>query len=791
MKKKNDFTMLMGSFQTYKAGDAFRVEKCSCTQDAVEIYSIAENGIFEIGKENGGILYSKTYFFTDINYDTLSTAEQQDLIMQYCKSLNAINTRFMITINNRAKDMERFRKEVLIPEENDGFDNMRILINEMIEKRITEGKQGIEQERYLTVVCKRANYEDAKSFFNMLERGLRKNFAALGSFIVPLQAAERLKILYEGNNPYYEDEFHFNFDECIERKTDFRNYIVASSMDWKPEYISLNDKFAASLYVQTLPGQLEDKFWRKIMDLSFKMMCSVHVNPVQKEVAVKVLNSKYLGIEETIRKQQSKRNKQRDFSSEISYNVQMEKEDVKGYIEEVRNYDEDVFLMGISFLVFAGSQKELQSNIESLISTAKQEGVYISVNTLKQRQGFNTVLPIGVRQDEHMQSVLTRSLPSFLPFNVQELYVRGGNVYGSNQLSKEILMGNRKKLLNGNGWYLGASGSGKSGDAKLEIAQNFLRTKDDIIIIDPQNEFSDNIVKKFRGTSVKFSPLEKIFINPFDVPDDMPRNEICDSKRDFILSICEQMKKAPLSAGETAVIGRCLKIVYGNMILNIPDKNGNVLPPTFLDFRQALLEQPEKEAQDLALYMEEFETGSLTMFAEQSNVDIHNRVISYGLNGIGKHMWAVAMVIMMENINLRVRNNFKRGIATWIYVDEAHELLQDELTMLYLVQFFKEIRKFGGLLTGILQNVGNITHGRLSRDMLSNSEFVVLLKQSKQDMEELMDVLGVTEEQLKYVTNADYGKGLLKHGNVMVPFDFEIEKGTELYELIDTNPHDK
>ena len=172
MKKKNDFSMLMSNFQSYKTGDPFRVEKCSCTQDSVEIYSIAENGIFEIGKESGNILYSKTYFFTDINYDTLSTAEQQELIMQYCKSLNAINTRFMITINNRAKDMERFRKEVLIPTENDGFDDMRILFNEMIEKRITEGKQGIEQERYLTVVCKRANYEDAKSFYNMLELSL-------------------------------------------------------------------------------------------------------------------------------------------------------------------------------------------------------------------------------------------------------------------------------------------------------------------------------------------------------------------------------------------------------------------------------------------------------------------------------------------------------------------------------------------------------------------------------------------------------------------------------------------
>lgn len=754
-------------------------------QQTIEIMKVAENGIFEVARNR----FSKCYRFQDINYTTTNETEQIDIFERYCKFLNSLDVSFKITINNKNKDMEQVRDYVFLQRKDDGYDGFRSIYNNIMEQKIHEGRQGIEQERYLTITIERKNFEEAKAQFATIEASVHKAFGELGADIVPLSGNERIKVLYDYYHLGDENSFDFDIREAKKVGADFRNDLCNGMMQFYPDYFKDEKKFCRALFIKKYPSSLSDRFLNEITSLPVHSITSIDVVPIPKDMTTKVLQKKYLGIESDIIKQQRVRNKNNDFSSEISYNKRIEKKEIEEIMDDVRENDQCLYYVSVTIILMADTKEELDSMTETVETIGKRNSVTIEEHYLKQRESLNTALPIGVRQVETMRTMLTQSLAVLMPFNVQELNDKQGCYYGINQVSKNINIGNRKKLINGNGFVFGVPGSGKSFFCKMEMGNVFLSGNDEIIVIDPMNEYFD-IAETYGGTVVNMSTYTDNYVNPLDM--DVWSLDLNDSKGmirekgEFMLGLCEQCMGESLNSRQKSIIDRCVRKLYIEIA-----RNREKYVPIMSDFYEILMNQPEDEAKDIALSLELFVNGSLNIFNHQTNVDVDNRFTVYGIRDLGTELSPITMLVMMESIQNRIIANGKRGIATWLYIDEFHVLLNSEYSAKYLQQLWKKVRKQGGLCTGITQNVVDLLQNYTATTMLANSEFVALLKQANTDSSRMAEVIGVSEAQLRFVTNSSSGMGLMKCGNVVIPFDNTIEKGTDLYNLYNTNIHEK
>lgn len=754
-------------------------------QETIEIVKVAENGIFEVSKNH----FSKCYRFQDINYTTTNETEQIDIFERYCKFLNSLDVCFKITINNKNKDMDAVRDFVFLQSMNDGFDNFRKIYNDIMEKKIHEGRQGIEQERYLTITIERKNFEEAKAQFATIEASVHKAFNEFGAEIIPLSGNERIKVLYDYYHLGEEGRFDFDIREAKKVGADFRNDLCNGMVQFYPDYFKDEKKFCRALFIKKYPSSLSDRFLNEITSLPVHSITSIDVVPIPKDMTTKILQKKYLGIESDIIKQQRVRNRNNDFSSEISYNKRIEKKEIEEIMDDVRENDQCLYYVSVTVILMADTKEELDSMTETVETIGKRNSVTIEEHYLKQRESLNTALPIGVRQVETMRTMLTQSLAVLMPFNVQELNDRQGCYYGINQVSKNINIGNRKKLINGNGFVFGVPGSGKSFFCKMEMGNVFLSGGDEIIVIDPMNEYFD-IAHTYGGTVVNMSTYTDNYVNPLDM--DVWSLDLNDSKGmirekgEFMLGLCEQCMGESLNSRQKSIIDRCVRKLYIDIV-----RSREKYVPIMSDFYEILMNQPEEEAKDIALSLELFVNGSLNIFNHQTNVDVDNRFTVYGIRDLGTELSPITMLVMMESIQNRIIENGKRGVATWLYIDEFHVLLNSEYSARYLQQLWKRVRKQGGLCTGITQNVVDLLQNYTATTMLANSEFVALLKQANTDSSKMAEVIGVSEAQLRFVTNTQSGMGLMKCGNVVIPFDNTIEKGTDLYNLYNTNIHEK
>ena len=754
-------------------------------QETIEIMKVAENGIFEVARNR----FSKCYRFQDINYTTTNEIEQIDIFERYCKFLNSLDVSFKITINNKNKDMEQVRDFVFLQDMDDGFNHFRKAYNDIMERKIHEGRQGIEQERYLTITIERKNFEEAKAQFATIEASIHKAFNELGAEIVPLTGNERIKVLHDFYHLGEENSFDFDIKTARKVGADFRNDLCNKMMQFYPDYFKDEKKFCRALFIKKYPSSLSDRFLNEITSLPVHSITSIDVVPIPKDMTTKVLQKKYLGIESDIIKQQRVRNKNNDFSSEISYNKRIEKKEIEEIMDDVRENDQCLYYVAVTIILMADSKEELDSMTETVETIGKRNSVTIEEHYLKQREALNTALPIGVRQVETMRTMLTQSLAVLMPFNVQELNDGCGCYYGINQVSRNINIGNRKKLINGNGFVFGVPGSGKSHFCKMELGQVFLSGEDEIIIIDPMNEYFD-IAHTYGGTVVNMSTYTDHYVNPLDM--DVWGLDLNDSKGmirekgEFMLGLCEQCMSESLNSRQKSIIDRCVRKLY----IEIARSREKYIP-VMSDFYDILINQPEEEAKDIALSLELFVNGSLNIFNHQTNVDVDNRFTVYGIRDLGTELSPITMLVMMESIQNRIIENGKRGVATWLYIDEFHVLLNSEYSAKYLQQLWKKVRKQGGLCTGITQNLVDLLQNYTATTMLANSEFVAILKQANTDSSKMAEVIGVSEAQLRFVTNTQSGMGLMKCGNVVIPFDNTIEKGTDLYNLYNTNIHEK
>lgn len=763
----------------------------SSTQQLIEISKISTSGIFETS--NGR--YSKTYRFTDVNYSTEPDEEQIVLISRFSKLLDSIGSEYKISIFNRKMDKSKFAEEVFYKYKEDGFDQIRDCYNELMERDIENCGQGIEQIMYLTVSSSAADFEEAKAYFISTEAELKKRFKSLGSKLTVLNGNERLNLI---RSIYQiDDEFSLPVDlkDYIGGYNDFLNDIASNTFKYENmDTFSINgNKFGRALYIGRYGRKISDGFLRRLCNIGTNSIITTDYIPIQRDVAKKYVENKLMGTESNIEKQQQKRNKALAFSSDITRTVKNQKEAIEEILDAIDD-DQTTFFVGTTIVIFADSMEELGTKASYVQRVASEEGCKVNSYLMQMKEAFNTALPLGVRQVETTRFMINSAACALLPFNVQSLIDRrpGSFWYGRNQISWEPIIANRKRLYNGNGFVLGIPGFGKSMELKLELGSIFLNTEDEIIVIDPMLEYRD-IIKTFKGEYIELSNTSEEHINPLYVSlrdlDYSDVNGNISMMSGFMAGFCEKaLNVQRLDPITYTVIDDAVKSMYFEQI---KEKKEEV---TLEDFARKVKENSRDEAERLYYALQRYITGTLNMFNHKQNISMKNRVTCYGVRGAGDEdiMTPMSMMVMLVNIRRKVMENFSKGIATWIIADEFHNLLGTEYTENFFFKSVKEYRKYGGFVTMCDQNVSDVLTSQKARTMLDNSEFVVLFKQASAAIPELVETIsGMKDTYSEYLLDAEPGQGLMKFGKSMFPIDMQLDKTGTLYNLFNTNMHEK
>jgi hypothetical protein len=771
-------------------------------QQTIPIYRISEEGIFQIEKKKRQEQqrFDRAYLFVDTNYVTKSEGERETFLKLYCQFLNSLNVSFKIVIMNNNQNMDRIRQEVFIHNSDPAFEYLATDFNQRIKMGVKTGQNGMEQVKLFILTCDQDSIEQARDFFRTIEANLTANFNQMDSALIALDAKERLRCLHHFYRFGAEENFQFDYQALLHQGADWRDSICCLAMKHyrneagKPdgETLQCDDHFVRVLFARELPGSISDDFFQMLMGVSFHTIITIDVAPIPNEVAQKRLQNLYMENSRSIEKQQEQRNKARAYASEITYDRRRQKGEIENYLDILAENEEKLFYMGLYVTVTAATKKDLDSHVLSLCTTAANHRVELVPALFDQLNALHTCLPVGARHSRAMRPVFTQPLSAFVPFYVQELTDPGGIYYGTNQLSKNFIIGQRKKLKNPHGFVLGTTGAGKGFDVKEELVQVILNTSDDVIVIDPQDEYQV-IAKTLKGEFIRISAASNHHINPFDV--DRFRNyatipAFIADKTELMLGVAGQILANEITMGQKSIVGRCVALVYKDYFA-AAKKRATQAAPTMVDFYQKLCMQQEPAAKDLKLGFEIFVEGALNTFSKATNVNTRNRFIVYGMDGLGKDLASVGQLLMLENIRARIVENKQKGRATWLYIDEFHNLTKTVFSVIYLEKIWKEVRKLGGICTGITQNINDLLRLKEVETMLCNSDYISLLGQSEVELPILQEVLGLSPNLLKYVKEAAKGCGLLKFGAKYIPRNHVLQKGTLLYKLFNTDFHEQ
>ena len=753
------------------------------SQDIIPIKALWEDGIFLIGNNK----YSKSYKFIDINYAVASREDKESMFLDYSELLNSLDSgaTAKITINNRKINKIDFEKTILLDMENDELDKYRKEYNQMLIDQAKNANEII-QEKIITISVYKRSIEEARNYFTRAGADLMNHFNNLGSKCIELDTKERLRILHDFYRTGEETSFNFELSKTMRKGHNFKDYICPDSVEFENDYLKMGERYARVLFLKEYASYIKDSMVTELTELNKNMMLSIDIIPIPMDEAVKEAENRRLGIETNITNWQRKQNANNNFSAIIPYDMEQMRNESKEFLDDLTTRDQRMFLSVLTMVITANSKKELDNDTETVMQTARKSLCQLGILKFQQLDGLNTVLPIGVRKIDALRTLTTESLAVFMPFKVQEIRHENGIFYGQNVISKNMIIADRKQLLNGNSFILGVSGSGKSFTAKHEITGIKLRDpKADIIIIDPEREYS-RLVKSYGGEVIKISATSKNHINAMDMNADYGdgANPVI-LKSEFILSLCEQLiGSSNLGAKQKSIIDRCTANVY--RIYQQGNYQG--VPPTLQDFREELLKQDEPEAKEIALAIELFTNGSLNTFAINTNVDTSNSLICYDILDLGKQLQPIGMLVVLDSILNRITSNRAKGRNTYIFIDEIYLLFQYEYSANFLFTLWKRVRKYGAFCTGITQNVEDLLQSHTARTMLANSEFIIMLNQASTDRLELAKLLNISDTEISYITNVGAGEGLSKIGSAIVPFENKFPKNTELYKLMTTKP---
>ena len=736
--------------------------------------------------------FTKQVQFYDINYQLAQNEDKNQIFENYCDFLNYFDSSIRVQLSslNQRADMEERQRSISIPDQEDAFNGIREEYSDMLKDQLAKGNNGLTKTKYITFGIEAENLRAAKPRLERIEADILANFKALGVKAHGMDGYERLAVLHRMFHPADNQKFRFAWDAIWKTGLSSKDFIAPDSFTFRSSRrFQIGRAHGAVSFLQILAPELTDRMLADFLDLESSLVVTLHIQSIDQSAAIKNIKRKITDLDAMKIQEQKK-------AVRAGYDMELLPSDLvtfgaeaKTLLEDLQSRNERMFLVTLLVMNLADTVQQLENNTFQAAGIAQKYNCTLRRLDYQQEQGLMSSLPLGQNQIHIQRGLTTSSTAIFVPFTTQELFMDGEALYyGLNALSNNLIMADRKKLKNPNGLILGTPGSGKSFSAKREITNAFLITQDDIAVIDPEDEYS-TLVRRLGGQVVDISPTSSQYINPMDPnlnysEDDNPLT----LKSDFILSLMELIVggKAGLEPVEKTVVDRCVHMVYREYLQDPrPEKM-----PVLGDLYALMREQPEPEAQRLATALEIYVTGSLNVFNHRTNVEIKSRIVCYVIKKLGKQLKKFGMQVVQDQVWGRVSENREAHKSTRLYIDEMHLLLREEQTAAYTVEIWKRFRKWGGIPTGITQNVKDLLASREIENIFENSDFIYMLNQAGGDRQILAKQLNISPHQLSYVTNSNAGEGLLFYGNVIIPFVDRFPKDTELYAIMTTRLED-
>ena len=754
---------------------------------------------------SGNNFYSKMIKFSDINYQVAQRDEQIDIFSTYCEILNYFdpNINVQITVHNRRVDKDDFKKQMLLKMRDDGKDDLRQEYNEMLLNKALQGQNSIIQEKYVTFGLEAENYDAAYSALTRIETDLTSRFKSLGCDVMLMSGRERLEHMNSILNP--SEPLRFDYDDLIGTGLTTKDFVAPYYFDFRPDskqtYFEFGDYFGQVLMIKKFPTDLNDRLLNKLLEIPCNTTVAIHTNSMDNSTALNMIQTKIAFMEQDIVNRQQKLLQQGNDPDMIPAHLKKAHTGAENLLDDVQNKNQRIFQGSIMVFTSSKSLEEMQQNVEKLRSVTRSLGCELMPIACEQEAALNAVLPLAKNDIKIRRTMTTAAQARFIPFTTQELFESDGMYYGINALSRNLIFFNRKGLKNPAGFILGTPGSGKSFATKRELINILLNSVDDeVLVIDPESEYL-TLCQNFGGTVIRISNDTDTYFNPLDITMDYSGGEESDDntdevksnplsfKTDFIFSfldvIVNKESGTGLSGAERTLVDRTLTETYKKFF-----KDPNAEMPTLVDFCKELekVKTPElqQEKANLLKVLGLYTTGSFNLFAHRTNVDVNNRFVVYDIKELTDQIKTLGMLVILDQIWNRVTANRLIGRKTWIVIDEAHLLFSNPFSAQFLASLWKRARKYGGICTGITQNVNDLLENELASKMLYNSEFIMMLNQFGDDREKLAALLNISKNQLGFVTNSPSGQGLLFAGNAIIPFMDKFPSDTRLYKMITT-----
>ena len=737
--------------------------------------------------------YTKTVQFYDINYQLAQAEDKTQIFESYCDFLNYFDSSIhvQLTFINQQANMQDFAQSIDIPTRGDEYDEIRSEYGDMLRGQMQKGNNGLSKRKYITFGVESDDLRNAKMRLERIETDMIANFKSLGVQARPLNGIERLELLHSQLHPDGQERLRFDWSQLPKTGLSTKDFISPSGLSFSEngKTFRVGEYAGAVSFLQILAPELTDRLLAEFLNMNDTVTVSLHIQSIDQAQAIKNIKRKMSDLQKMTIEEQKKAVRSGYDMDIIPTDLATYGEDAKNLLQDLQSRNERMFLVTMLVENLAPTRRKLNGDIFSTSGIAQKYNCALKRLDWQQEQGLMSSLALGQNLIEIERGLTTSSTAIFVPFTTCELFQDGEALYyGLNAVSNNLIMANRKSLKNPNGLFLGTPGSGKSFSAKREIVNVFLLTEDDIIIADPENEYGP-LVERFgaQGQVIDISPNSTNYINPMDINLDYSDDENpVTLKSDFLLSLCDLIigGKEGLSPIEKTIIDRCTRLVYRDYLQDPRPENMPILG----DLYDLLRKQTEPEAQNIATALEIYVNGSLNVFNHRSNIQMNDhRVLCFQLKSLGKALKEIGLLIMQDAVWNRVTANRSKHKTTWFYIDEFHLLLKGQ-TGSFSVEIWKRFRKWGGIPSGLTQNVKDLLASREIENIFENSDFIYMLNQAQGDRQILAKQLGISPHQLSYVTHSGPGEGLLFFGNVIIPFVDRFPKDTTLYKIMTTRP---